>query len=275
MFETVSADDAVSKGQRMINYPVLAIIIGCSVIGIFTGTFYHKTWLFAGGIGGGFIAGWIYWSFMITRWRIWAFDNVRNVHELKKKAIKAKLIWPDDSVFNKTEIRTAEQKEKWEQLQEKFKKEDVFVDNLEVPSETVIHYSKGKNFFEMSFMLLMTLVGIYLLSTEKNLYTGVFLVAIGGFLTFREYRQATNTTAQITLNEKGIETYKTGFYSWDQVENEDVINRSSGKNSSTYLVYDHPEGTEELMIDDYDTNLRDLSNLLSIYRGRFEKKKQG
>jgi hypothetical protein len=46
---------------------------------------------------------------MITKWRVWAFENVRNVHELKKRAIQEKLISADSSIFEKTEIRTERQ----------------------------------------------------------------------------------------------------------------------------------------------------------------------
>jgi hypothetical protein len=50
---------------------------------------------------------------MITKWRLWAFENVRNVHELKERAVQAKLIWPDHSIFEKMEIRSASDKERW------------------------------------------------------------------------------------------------------------------------------------------------------------------
>jgi hypothetical protein len=75
----------------------------------------------------GFIMPWFYWSLAITHWRLWAFENVRNVHELKNRAIKKKLIWKDGSFFETTEIRTALQKDHWIRLLEKFNKQDIFL----------------------------------------------------------------------------------------------------------------------------------------------------
>lgn len=106
MFETVTVDEAISKGKRMINYPgfsIMLIILGlCFYLGI------EKIWPFwivPVGFVLAFVVAWLYWSIMITKWRLWAFNNVRNVHELKRRAIQEKLIWPDHSIFEKTEIR--------------------------------------------------------------------------------------------------------------------------------------------------------------------------
>ena len=130
MYETVSVDEAIARGKRILNYPIaiiqLTIILTC--IGLMS--FYNPpNWVLLTGALSTFVIPWIYWSFMITKWRIWAFENVRNVHELKQLAIKEKLIWPDGSVFEKTEIRTSAEKEKLNALQSKFKENDVFIDD--------------------------------------------------------------------------------------------------------------------------------------------------
>ncbi len=61
-----------------------------------------------------FISGWIIWSVFITKWRIGAFEKIDEKfhHQLKKEAIKARLIWSDGHIFEKTEIRTDAQKAK-------------------------------------------------------------------------------------------------------------------------------------------------------------------
>lgn len=156
----LSVDEAIKKGKRMVNYPVMAISLLLLAICFYFG--YTETlpaWIFPAGFGFAFLSGWIWWSFMITKWRLWAFENVRNVHELKKRAIQEKLIWPDSSIFEKTEIRSAAEKEKWAILQDKFKKEDYFDEDHSLSRETVIYYSKGKNFFEMAIMFACMAVG--------------------------------------------------------------------------------------------------------------------
>lgn len=273
MNETVTVDEAISKGHRMVNYPVVIIMLGS--IGV---TLYLSTqkilpiWVFPIGFVLAFGLAWLWWSIMITKWRLWAFDNVRNVHELKKRAVQEKLIWADNSFFEKTEIRNATDKEKWNTLQHKFKQDDLFQDDLTVPNETIIYYSKGKNFVEMAIMLGCLGFGIYLLLKTDSYILGSILSIVGAYFGFKEYKEATNTEPQIILNGNGIKTISTDFCNWTEIENEEVISEGSGKHTHYYLTYDHPHGSERLQIDDYDTDLRSLTKLVIIYRGRGKKK---
>ncbi|WP_256867389.1 hypothetical protein [Winogradskyella forsetii] len=111
MREQTTVDKAIKRGHLIVNVPVFIAIIGCPALSLYL----SKQNLIPGwGIGIaffiGFVLAWFIWSFMITKWRIWAFDNVRNVHELKKRAIREKLIWNEGSIFEKTEIRRSEDK---------------------------------------------------------------------------------------------------------------------------------------------------------------------
>ncbi|KAA5547461.1 hypothetical protein [Adhaeribacter rhizoryzae] len=273
MNKTVTVDEAISKGHRMVNYPVMVIMFGIIGLTLYLGVQkLIPTWCFPVGFVLAFILAWLWWSFMITKWRLWAFDNVRNVHELKKRAIQEKLVWADNSIFEKTEIRTATDKEKLSLLQNKFRQDDLFQDDLRVTNETVIYYSKGKNFVEMAAMLGCLGVGIYLLLETDSYILGSILSIVGAYFGFKEYKEATNTEPQIILNDKGIKTISTDFYDWNDIENEEVINEGSGKHTHYYLTYDHPDGAEHLQIDDYDTDQRSLNKLLILYRGRSKKK---
>ena len=273
MNETVTVDEAIAKGHRMVNYPVFIIMFGTIGLGLYLGVKkILPFWVVPVGFGLGFGLAWLWWSVMITKWRLWAFDNVRNVHELKKRAVQEKLIWADNSIFEKTEIRNVRDKEKWSSLQQKFEQEDVFQDDLTIPNETIIYYSKGGNFVEMIVMLVCLGVGIYLLIRTDRYILGSFLSIVGGYFSYKEYKEATNTEPQIILNEKGIETISTEFYEWTEIENEEVISEGSGKHIRYYLVYDHPNGTEHLKIDDYGTTQKSLNKLLILYRGRNKKK---
>lgn len=273
MNEIVTVDDSISRGHRMVNYPVFIIMVGTIGLMIYLGSQkLIPSWGFPIGFVLAFGLTWLWWSFMITKWRIWAFDNVRNVHELKKRAIQEKLIWADNSIFEKTEIRTRTDKEKLISLQYKFKQDDLFQDDLTIQNETIIYYSKGGNFVEMIFMFLLVGVGIYLLVKTDSYILGSVLTLLGTYQSFKEYKEATNIEPQIILNEKGIKTINTDFYSWNEIENEEVISQGSGKNTHYYLTYDYPDGAEHLQIDDYETNQRDLNKLLILYRGRSKKK---
>ncbi|MEP7318415.1 MAG: hypothetical protein ABI921_06730 [Panacibacter sp.] len=82
MFETVTVDEAIKKRHRMVTYPVIAIIVILNGF-IFYSIFQHSIegWYSVTGILLSIAIAWLYWSIMITRWRLWAFDNVRNVHD--------------------------------------------------------------------------------------------------------------------------------------------------------------------------------------------------
>jgi|JI10StandDraft_1071094.scaffolds.fasta_scaffold559545_1 hypothetical protein len=273
MNETISVDEAISKGHRMVNYPAMVIMFGTIGITVYLG--FEKlipAWFFIVGFLIAFGLAWLWWSFMITKWRVWAFENVRNVHELKRRAIQEKLIWTDKSIFEKTEIRTAIDNEKLSSLQNKFNQDDIFQDDLTVPSETVIYYSKGKNFLEMITMLCFLGVGIYLLLKTDSYFTGSLISIIGAYFGFKEYKEATNTEPQIIINNNGIKTISTDFHNWNEIENEDVISEGSGKHINYYLIYDYSDGSEHLNIDDYDTDQKSLNKLLILYRGRSRKK---
>ncbi len=58
------------------------------------------------------IITWLFWSFKITKWRIFAYDQLEesDLDEFHYKAVKAKLLWPQGSVFEKTEIRNHSEK---------------------------------------------------------------------------------------------------------------------------------------------------------------------
>jgi hypothetical protein len=257
----------------MVNYPSMFIMFAVLGITIFCGVQdYLPKWTIPVGIILSFALSWLYWSFAITKWRIWSLENVRNVHELKKRAIQEKLIWKDGSIFEKTEIRKEAELEKLNLLQEKFNQTDlieIFKDDLSIPKETTIYYAKLKNYFEMGIMLIGVFGGIYLLKNSESPYWGIGLIIVCGYLAYIEFREATNTEPQIIINQNGIKTISTKFYNWSQIKNEEVISENSGKHTHFYLTYDYPNGTEKLMIDDYETEHSDLQKSLKIYRGRY------
>lgn len=269
MHEGVSVDAAIAKGHRMVNYPTMMVMFGVIGLSLYLGIGeILPVWIMPVGIGLSFVLAWLCWSFMITRWRMWAFEKVRNVHELKKRAIQEKLIWSDDSIFEKTEIRTAAHKKKWQLLQSKFEEEDVFHDDITIPAETIIYYSKGKNYFEMILLLGGLVTGAFLLLKTDMYIFGSILVILGAYFGYKKYKKATNKVPQIIISHKGIKTVSTAFYNWRDIRNESIVSEGYGDRARCYLRYDYPGGSEHLQIDYFDTNQKTLNKLLALYRGR-------
>jgi hypothetical protein len=272
MNENVTVDEAIAKGHRLINYPGFIIFFGTIGLGFYFGIQnIFPYWIIPVSFGLGFCLSWLWWSIKITKWRIWAFENVRNVHELQKRAIQEKLIWSENSLLSKTEIRSKIDNERLNLLKTKFEKEDLFEDDLSTPHETIIYYSKEGNYIEMVIMLLLMGFGIYLLIQTDNYIIGTIFSILGAYFSINEYRQATDTNPQIIINDKGIWTISTEFYEWSDIENEEVINNGLSNNNYCYLFYEHPNGMEFLQIEDFETDQRSLNKLLIVYRGRNKK----
>jgi hypothetical protein len=270
----ISVKDAIRKGQKMINWPVAFIIMAAGGGVIFAAaTGVLPGWAYLGGIIIAFLLAWIYWSIMIVRWRLWAFEHVQHVHHLHKTAITERLIWPDGSWLSKTEIWTKEQRQKWEVIQGRFNQPDDFENDFTVPSETIICFSKSRNLGEMAIMLCIAAFGVYTIVADIHLYVGIGLIIFGLAVAIREYRQATNTTPQITINEKGITTAKHGFTSWKDIKDEDVILERVGRHQYGYLVFNSPIENVKVSIDDFDIDRYQLHHLLKVYQVRAMKRR--
>jgi len=272
MYETVTVEEAISRGRRMISYPVMVIMFGIIGISVYLNTQNLIPALYMIiGIAASLLLAWLYWSFMITKWKVWAFDNVRNVHELQRKAVEAQLIWTEGSFWEKTEIWNSADRDKWALLQDKFSQKDVFIEDLSVPQETSIHYSKNAILVQCIILLLCLGLGIYLFIIKQ--YIGATLLcAFGGYFIYTEYKKAMNKDAQIILNDKGIETISAGFVEWKDITDEEVVIIRAGKSSNMYLQYNYTNGSEKVNINEFDTNKKALENLLHTYRVRSEKK---
>jgi uncharacterized membrane protein YciS (DUF1049 family) len=271
----VTVEQAIARGNKMVNNPTLCILILVPVA--FMLLYYYdvfSAWIIAVGFVLGFLLAWLYWSVMITRWRLWAFENVRNVHELRKKAIKEKLMWPEGSMFEKTEIRSAPEKEKWKALQQKFELPDEFKDDLSIPAETIIYVSKNKSLTSVVIITLLFALGIYQLVFTENYLIGLALAVLGviaGSKEFMKVGKAVSNEPQIILNEQGMQTVNAQFYEWSQIVNEDLI-LEGGKHKSWYLTYTCPSGSEKLDISDLTTKAKEMEKLMKVYRGRFTQK---
>lgn len=275
MIKEISVNKAINRGHLIVNIPVFTSMFGIPALALYLSS---KNLIPKWGIGIGFVLGfliaWLVWSFMITKWRIWAFKNVRNVHELKKRAVQEKLIWNDGSIFEKTEIKTFEDKEKLNKLENKFEKEDVYREDYSIPTKTKIHYSKSLSFFKLIMSILVIGIGIYLISkgTNKNYIVGGVMGLIGIYSSVKELRKFLNKNPQIVIDNKGIRTITTEFKSWSKIENEEVIQEGYGKSTKSYLIYWYGnESFEKIEIDPLDITHQQLENIIRTYRIRNNK----
>jgi hypothetical protein len=277
MFETVSVDEALTKGKRSLVFYSLAIFLGVNVFYVILILLFPALvgWIAIIGLLLSFIVTWLYWSFAVTKWRLWAFENVRNVHELQKRAFKDNLIGKAGGFIEKTEIRSADDKRRWEELQVKFKQDDIFTDDLSIPAETQLRYSKNVAIFVIILGLALTIGGVCLgIFTPKHVWFAGAIMGVGGLvLTIVGYRRYTNRNPQIILNNEGVSTAKISFYSWADITGEDTKVVQQGKSSRTYFIYTCPEGDKRVDIAELDVRKSYFEKLLRVYRGRYEHRK--
>lgn len=272
MEDNISVDVAIEKAKKTILYPSMGILIGIPIILCILAEFdILQTWFVLIGFICSTLLSILFWSFTITDWKIWAYENVRNLHELKRRAIQEKLTYEDDSFYLKLEFKTRRQKEKLKYLTKRFENKDLFIDDNEIPTETIISFSKnGPSLIMYSGLGSLALIS-FTLSILFNIY-GIILCIILLLLTYLFVKHKIKSEWQITLNENGIETANTNFYEWNKIKNEIVIEEGSSKYREYYLTYEHPTGFEKLRIDITEISNIRLEKLMRIYRGRFENK---
>ncbi|MFH6969093.1 hypothetical protein [Flavobacterium sp. FlaQc-28] len=265
MKEKVTIEEALSKGRWRLKHLPMIVIFTFIAGSIFL--FYVKIfdgWIVPIGIISGFISGWLVWSYFVNKWKIWAFENVRNVHTLQRKAVEEKLIWESGSWFEKTEFKNYDQEQKLKQLESKFLEKDVFKDDISVPKETIIFYSKTTLIFLLLVSLGMIFIGIYFGLQQE--YFGLLILAFGLYLAYDQIKKLRDNEPQIIINDKGIKLKDEKIVSWNRISNDRVFTQSSGKRSTNYLAFNN----ELIEIDELTIKFDDLEKLLHVYRVRFE-----
>ena len=103
---TVSVKRAVMIGRLWVNGPVFLLIVGpiAWTLAAPDDSALERTGFYL--CGAGWLLAWVWWSFAVPKWRLWAYDRVIDITELKRSAISAGLTWPDGSIFARTEIKS-------------------------------------------------------------------------------------------------------------------------------------------------------------------------
>lgn len=269
----VTVSEALSKGRKTLVYFPMVLIFGFIGIAFYVGSLdLVEGYVIALIVLLGIILACLSWSINVNKWKIWAYENVRNVHELKRKAIEEKLIWNDGSWFEKTEFKSYEQKQKLNHLEKKFLEKDVYVDDITIPKETQIFYSKGMILFGLVFGLFFIGVTVYFYFRNDN--KDLFFLLPGGlgiYFIYTSIVKIIKKEPQISINSEGIKLYKKDLMSWDNITNDFVIKRKSGKQIKCYLAFDFKIDRLEVELNELGIDNDKLENLLRVYRVRYEK----
>jgi hypothetical protein len=107
----VTTRDALRRAFWMVKLPSMVLLIG-PLLGMYLAMKWG--WLPSRGISGlkwfgpiflfAFVGGWLVWSLQVSKWRLWAYERVDDIQELKAAAVATQVVWPDHSIFTRTEI---------------------------------------------------------------------------------------------------------------------------------------------------------------------------
>ena len=137
-----SVEEVLKRGYWTVNFPIPFIMIGFGCVALYVTPLlvskqYEGILAFLGLILG-FCLGWLWWSYKIVKWRIWAFENTNKEDwiTLKYEAIEQQLIWEDGNIFEKTEIRSRVEQAKIEAINRE-------IDRLIEEEEIIEYWRKG------------------------------------------------------------------------------------------------------------------------------------
>ncbi|MFK8004861.1 MAG: hypothetical protein AB8H03_00760 [Saprospiraceae bacterium] len=277
MEKRVTVKQAIKRGQKMVSFPSMSImILGFIFSLLLFNTDIHKAIPIIAFLSSLIILPWLYWSFAIVQWRIWAFSNVRNVHELKRQAIEGKLIWPDDSIFNKTEIRNSRQQRILDQLELKFKQHDIpepIHDDGKLPNELIIYNSKSSKNLQFAGASLFIIFGLYIILTNEPV-SGMIIFGAGVYFFF-ETNKIQLVEPQIIINSKGIRVANFKFIPWSKISYIRLELRGSGKHAKWNLVYKKKRGMEyqqESLLENLECTNEELDDYIKIYQQKNRQK---
>ena len=119
---SVSVGRAITIGLLWVNGPVFLLMFG-PIAGFLIADRLgwvpvQLQWLGVCVFVVGWLLAWVWWSFTVPKWRLWAYERVIEIIELKRSAIGAGLTWPDGHIFERTEIKSRAHR----QLERKFER---------------------------------------------------------------------------------------------------------------------------------------------------------
>lgn len=160
----------VLVGHLFINLPIILITIGLPTA-IFI-SFEDLLFQLIGSVLAfvlGLITSVLLWSYLITKWRLWAFNQVaeEDWYTLKEMAVRHKLIWDDGSDFERLEIRKPEEVLDVFHISEKINEQEQIEKlrlNLDMPEKLSYRLSKKDiiiEFFSILLVLSISILGFW------------------------------------------------------------------------------------------------------------------
>lgn len=196
----------------------------------------------------GLVLGWLSWSYFVVKWKIYAFEEMDKSEwgELYNRAVAEKLIWEFGSIFERTEIRSKEEKEKLASIEDAFFSHTdtsvsladlVIDDDGSLLEETRFFYKKTELYANAILPIVFGLAGGYLIWYAEELFFGImgFVVVVLVFSPSK-FVDLFERRVQLTLSDHGVNFHtleSVGFVKWENVE----MVTTNSETASLYLSF--------------------------------------
>ena len=235
--ETVTIQQAIRRGELVMSVPAM-FVVALAVL-LFVYFFFNSQLLLAfSALPVSIFFVWVYSAFVTPHWRIWAYSNVADIHQLQRSAEISGLL-KRNTATRTGGIMGAKALYQLGELMQRFEEEQVFVDDSSIPSRTDVSRA---TFFKSSHEVLFTLCDDGIEDMNGKLLT---------------WDNIWNARVAMT----GTRRYVYGFQPESSGYGPDHFRFETEYGNTDYL-------TSSLNIEAWKLDL-----LLYIYRGRYEAKR--
>lgn len=198
----------------------------------------------------GVVAGFAWRNFHSAAWKIWAFENVQDIHRLQQLAEQKNMINKRGSFFNNFEFATADQRARLAELETRLDEPR----KMEAPTNLLA--AESREFKYSMKMLAFQVLGIvpffFIMRSMTGKFEffpfGLFLIIFVGAMAFR-WLPRIGQLAPLRLDADGFYLKKEPLVPWGEVENITLETRRRGKHSFTVLVFSLKNVEKPLEID--------------------------
>jgi hypothetical protein len=265
MSGTITVEQALKKGLWKVKVPLMLTFVGflatSCIVAYFIGIQIFYGTVFGFVIGG--LCTLLLSSYLTVRWRIWAFTNVDDVHELRQAAITEQLLPADGSWLGKYELASDADKAQLLALECRFLEPFAFNDDYTLPDEVILYRYPYSIIILGGICILFGCIMLMIFAIAGS----VFILFGTGILFLNQKFVKANTKRKpfITIGTKGIAIE---LHDWKDISNERIVWERTGKNRYYYLIFDHRGGSERINLSNAGIKTSYLNHLLYVYRRR-------
>ena len=288
-----SIKEVLKQGHLSINAPLPFLFIIVLSLSIYLSPLIlPKAYIAIGMLFGlllGFVFAWLWWSYKIVKWRIWAFANTKKTDwpRLKQKAISKKLIWEDGSIFEKTEIRSQKESQRIKEINlaieqmdnKKATAKNTIVSEIQedpnIPTKIDYFYNRTETILSAFLPIFITALGLATLYFDRPLL-GILTIGMAFYYTdANKIKDAWKKDIQFSLSNEGIDIKQFkqfGFVKWENTEDISVDTEDGILALGVWEKEDFYEVS--LNLKDYDIgDYEDFLRTINVYLKRSLKNK--